>query len=93
MVLVLFWTVLALILFYFVVSALIANGMAMPLRRPIYRTPTSLGVVFEDVSFHSRADNVLLKGWYIPTIIKILGGFRVYSIPSLMKYCPVVVIA
>ena len=94
MALILFWLVLALILFYFVVSALIANGMAMPLRRPIYRTPASLGVVFEDVSFRSRADNILLKGWYIPaghdnTIIVMPGGKQNREDPTtkLLELC------
>jgi len=94
MALALLWIFLALILFYFVVSALIANGMAMTLRRPIHRTPESLGVAFEDVSFHSRSDNVLLKGWYIPiggnnTIIVMPGGKQNREDPTtkLLELC------
>jgi pimeloyl-ACP methyl ester carboxylesterase len=79
MILTILGSVLALVLFYFIVSALIANGMAMTLRRPINRTPASLGMTFEDISFYSRTDNVLLKGWYISagqnkTIIVMPGG-------------------
>ena len=70
---------MALVLFYFFVSGLIANGMAMPLRRPICRTPSFFGIVFEEVSFNSRTDNVSLEGWYIDagqnkTIILMPGG-------------------
>jgi len=89
-----FWVVLALLLFYFLVSALIANGMAMPLRRPINKTPASLGLAFENVSFHSQIDNVLLKGWYIPsggdnTIIIMPGGKQNRSDPTikLLELC------
>jgi pimeloyl-ACP methyl ester carboxylesterase len=69
------------VLFYFLVSALIANGIAMTLRRPITLTPASFGVPFEDVAFYSQTDNLLLKGWYMPsasgqnkTIIVMPGG-------------------
>jgi len=68
--------------------------MAMTLRRPIHRTPKSLGVPFEDVSFHSRTDNVLLKGWYIPaggnnTIIVMPGGKQNREDPTtrLLELC------
>jgi pimeloyl-ACP methyl ester carboxylesterase len=56
------------IMLYFLVSALIANGIAMTLRRPITLTPASFGVPFEDVAFYSQTDNLLLKGWYIPSV-------------------------
>jgi len=71
--------VLACLVAYFVVSALIANGMAMSARVPIDKTPASLGLPYQDVSFRSRVDGVLLKGWYIPaggneTIVVMHGG-------------------
>ena len=94
MALTIFWAVLALLSFYFLVSALIANGMAMTLRRPINKTPASFGLAFEDVSFRSRIDNVLLKGWYIPsgsgnTIIVMPGGKQNRSDPTikLLELC------
>ncbi|MFC2062860.1 alpha/beta hydrolase [Chloroflexota bacterium] len=68
-------------LFYLLVSVLIANGMAMTLRVPIEKTPASLGLAYEDVSFSSRGDNIKLAGWYLPagsksTIIVTHGGKR-----------------
>lgn len=94
MTLVIFWVVLALLFFYFLVSTLIANGMAMTLRRPIDKTPTSFGLAFEDISFHSRIDNVSLKGWYIPsgsdsTIIVMAGGKQTRADPTikLLELC------
>jgi alpha-beta hydrolase superfamily lysophospholipase len=65
--------------FYFLVSTLIANGMAMSNRVPVTGTPADLGLSYIDVSFHSRIDNILIKGWYIPggdkgTIIVMHGG-------------------
>ena len=65
--------------FYFLVSALIANGMVMSNRVPVTGTPADLGLPYEDVSFNSRDDNVSIRGWYIPgdnkgTIIVMHGG-------------------
>ncbi|MDD4924173.1 MAG: alpha/beta hydrolase [Dehalococcoidales bacterium] len=64
---------------YLLTSFLIANGIAMSLRRPLTMTPASFGLSYEDISFYSRSDNMLLKGWYIPTgsnktIIAMPGG-------------------
>ncbi len=69
----------ALIFFYFLVSALIANGMAMSNRVPVTRTPAQLGLPYSDISFYSRNDKTLIRGWYIPggqrgTIIVMHGG-------------------
>ena len=68
--------------------------MAMTLRRPINRTPASLGMTFEDISFYSRTDNVLLKSWYIPagqnkTIIVMPGGKQNREDPAtqLLELC------
>jgi len=46
---------------------------------PITRTPVTLSLTYEDVSFCSRIDNVGLKGWYIPggdkgTVVVVHGG-------------------
>jgi pimeloyl-ACP methyl ester carboxylesterase len=65
--------------FYFLVSALIANGMAMSNRVPVTQTPSRFGVSYQSVSFHSRDDKVLIRGWYITggnngTIIVMHGG-------------------
>jgi pimeloyl-ACP methyl ester carboxylesterase len=55
---------------------------AMPLPRlPLVPgvTPASYGLEYEDVSFRSREDDVLLKGWYLPArgdtaVIIVHGG-------------------
>jgi pimeloyl-ACP methyl ester carboxylesterase len=44
-------------------------------------SPADLGLDYEDVSFTSREDNVVLKGWYLPAegdyaIIIVHGGFQ-----------------
>jgi pimeloyl-ACP methyl ester carboxylesterase len=50
-------------------------------RLPLETTPTSVGLEYKNVSFESREDNVLLKGWFIPgrsqvSIIIVHGGFQ-----------------
>jgi predicted alpha/beta hydrolase len=44
-------------------------------------SPADVGLDYEDVSFNSREDNVVLKGWYLPAegdyaIIIVNGGFQ-----------------
>ena len=36
---------------------------------PVTTTPGSLGLAYRDVTFPSRVDHVLLKGWYIPGVL------------------------
>lgn len=66
---------------YLGVSAYVAiNAMKIP-RIPLGDSPASVGLVYKDVSFASRVDSVVLKGWYIPgertfTIIIVNGGWR-----------------
>jgi pimeloyl-ACP methyl ester carboxylesterase len=56
--------------------------MAMEIPRlPLIYSGDALGVTYEDVSFKSRGDNILLKGWYVPgqkndVIIIVHGGFQ-----------------
>ena len=64
---------------YFALSFVAAIFIAKPLNVPISKTPASLGLDYEDVSFRSRVDGLILKGWYIPgvgkgTIIVVHGG-------------------
>lgn len=73
------WIVIGLVFLYLLTSFLIANGIAMSLRRSLAMTPAMFGLSYENVSFYSRIDNVLLKGWYISagtkrTIIAMPGG-------------------
>ncbi len=51
----------------------------LPLEEDV--SPASVGLAYEDVSFNSREDAVLLKGWYLPAegdcvIIIVHGGFQ-----------------
>jgi pimeloyl-ACP methyl ester carboxylesterase len=44
-------------------------------------SPASIGLTYEDVSFTSRDDHVLLRGWYLPgsgdaVIIMVHGGYQ-----------------
>jgi pimeloyl-ACP methyl ester carboxylesterase len=44
-------------------------------------SPADVGLAYEDVSFNSREDNVVLRGWYLPAdgydaIIIVHGGFQ-----------------
>lgn len=56
------------------------EAMEIP-RLPLNDSPSSVGLDYEDVSFTSRDDGVLLKGWYLPgegenVIIIVHGGFQ-----------------
>lgn len=76
-------TILAIILVilltaYLAVSAYIARRLMRVARTPLSETPASLGLDYEDVSFPSRNDNLMLKGWYLAgnkkfTIIMVTG--------------------
>ena len=57
-----------------------ATSMQIP-RLPVIGSPTSVGLVSQDVVFNSRVDNISLKGWFIPSsgdsvIVIIHGGFQ-----------------
>lgn len=54
---------------YTSLSAFIATQMAYSQPKPITRTPATLGLRFQNVSFHSREDHVLLHGWFIPGVL------------------------
>jgi dienelactone hydrolase len=56
------------------------QGVLIP-RLPLAYSGDSLGLPYEDVSFHSRGDNILLKGWFLPgeksdVIIIVHGGYQ-----------------
>ena len=44
---------------------MMAYGLAHPQRTPIQRTPDSVGLAFEEVTFPA-SDGVELKGWFLP---------------------------
>ncbi len=50
-------------------------------RLSLTESPSSVGLAYEDVSFTSRDDNIVLRGWYIPSqgnslIIIVPGGYQ-----------------
>lgn len=45
--------------------AILAQGLSLPPRTPILRTPADYGMDFEEVSFET-ADGVKIAGWFIP---------------------------
>jgi alpha/beta superfamily hydrolase len=56
------------------------EAMEIP-RLPLIYSPASLELAYEDASFHSRGDGVILKGWYLPgiknsVIMIVHGGFQ-----------------
>ena len=71
-------TLVLIILAYLGLSAYIAVTVMELSRMPLEDTPASVGLVYEDVSFPSRIDGLLLKGWYIPggesCVIIVNGG-------------------
>ena len=55
-------------------------AMEIP-RLPLNNSPASVGLDYKDVSFTSRDDHVVLRGWYLPSkrnsaIIIVHGGFQ-----------------
>jgi uncharacterized protein len=53
---------------YLGISALVARRLAFAKPLAIEETPAAAGLAFYDVSFRSRGDDVLLRGWLIPGI-------------------------
>jgi hypothetical protein len=65
------WSIIGVvILVYVILSTLAAYVLVRIPRLPLKDNPSSIGLAYEDVSFPSRKDNLLLKGWYIPGIKK-----------------------
>ena len=73
-----FITLFFLLSVYLAISAYIAYRIMSVPRTPLNGTPISVGLDYEDVSFPSRIDNLMLKGWYLAgdrrfTIIVVTG--------------------
>jgi uncharacterized protein len=71
--------VLILAVIYFLTSLVIAYGFSMPGNAIPEVSPAEYEAAYEDVSFHSSIDQVLLRGWYLSsggstTIIVMHGG-------------------
>jgi alpha-beta hydrolase superfamily lysophospholipase len=63
---------------YFGISAYIARRIMRIPRLPLGADPSSVGLAYENVSFPSRIDRLISKGWYIPgkkilTVIIVTG--------------------
>ena len=59
----------ALSLGYVGISFLVATQVAYAQPEAITKTPADLGLSYRDVSFFSREDHLLLRGWFIPGIL------------------------
>ena len=74
--------VIAAILIVYIGLSIYGAKKAMEIPRlPLNNSPSSIGLDYENVSFKSRDDNVLLRGWYIPNsgnyvIVIVHGGFQ-----------------
>jgi pimeloyl-ACP methyl ester carboxylesterase len=73
------WSIIGIvILVYVILSTLAAYVLVRIPRLPVRENPSSIGLEYEDVSFPSRKDGLILKGWYMPgkkafTVILITG--------------------
>jgi pimeloyl-ACP methyl ester carboxylesterase len=54
---------------YSAFSIYIATRLVYVPQTPLYATPASLGLQFQDVAFPSREDHVQLRGWFIPGVL------------------------
>lgn len=76
--------VIAVILVIYIGLSIYGAKAAMEIPRlplEVNSSPASLGLAYEDVSFTSRDDGVLLRGWHLPgggdsVIIIVHGGFQ-----------------
>jgi len=50
---------------YLAVAFFMVRGATQAERNPIERTPSSLGLAYDEVSFPSRRGDVALRGWYL----------------------------
>jgi uncharacterized protein len=56
-------------LLYVGISFLVATQVAYAQPKAITSTPANLGVSYRDISFLSRQDHLLIKGWFIPGVL------------------------
>lgn len=71
----------ATLLLYLILSLIGAIFIMQVPRLPLEKTPISINLAYDDVTFLSRHDDILLQGWYIPgeaneVIMIIHGGFQ-----------------
>jgi fermentation-respiration switch protein FrsA (DUF1100 family) len=76
-----FITLVIILAVYLAISAYVAYRIMRIPSKPLSENPASLGLDYEDVSFPSRIDNLILKGWYLTgdkrfTIIIVTGMYQ-----------------
>ncbi len=54
---------------YVALSLYIATQLVYAPQKPIYATPAAFGMQFRTVTFPSREDHLLLRGWFIPGLL------------------------
>ncbi|HEY6408001.1 MAG TPA: alpha/beta fold hydrolase [Ktedonobacteraceae bacterium] len=54
---------------YLSLSLYIATQLIYAPQKPLYATPASLGLQFQNVTFPSRVDQIQLRGWFIPGVL------------------------
>jgi pimeloyl-ACP methyl ester carboxylesterase len=69
------------VVLYFILSVAGSIFIMRVPRLSVNTTPASVGLAYDNVSFPSRGDGVLLKGWYLPgqghsIIIVVHGGYQ-----------------
>jgi alpha-beta hydrolase superfamily lysophospholipase len=75
------YILIGLLLFYFLLAVFGAvAAMEIP-RLKLKGSPSDAGLTYQDVSFNSRTDGLILKGWFIPgkgekAVIVVHGGFQ-----------------
>ena len=75
-------TCLAVVIAIYAGTSVLGAATAMDIPRlPLNGSPTSVGLVFQDVMFNSRLDKIPLKGWFLPSsgnavLIMVNGGFQ-----------------
>ena len=66
---------------YVGISILSASASMKIPRIPLQASPSSVGLVFEDITFTSRVDHISLGGWFLPStgdsaLLFVNGGFQ-----------------
>src|SRR6266704_2945998 len=54
---------------YVALSLYIATQLVYAPQKPIYATPAAFGMQYRTVTFPSREDHLLLRGWFIPGLL------------------------
>lgn len=54
---------------YALLSLYIASRLIYEPQKPIERTPGDFGLTYRDITFPSREDHLLIRGWFIPGVL------------------------